>query len=90
MVNSSFNHTAMSPQNELEACLINASKDQGQSYHFYETLLKSEIYFLSHADQRSLQIQEKLVDTSSSMQISIMQIEIEKQVYTSFFSSSYP
>jgi hypothetical protein len=55
----------MSPQNELETRLINASKDQGQSYFFYEALLKSDIYFLPHTYQRLLSTQEQLVDTST-------------------------
>ena len=77
----------MSPHNELETRLINAGKDQGQSYHFYETLLKSDIYFLPHTYQRPSSTQEELVDTSTSTQVSIMQIEIEGKVYTPFFSS---
>lgn len=77
----------MLPQNELETRLINASKDQGQSYYFYEALLKSDIYFLPHTYQRLLSTQEQLSDTLTSTQVSIMQIEIEGKAYTPFFSS---
>lgn len=77
----------MSPQNELETCLIKASKNQEQSYHFYEILLNSEIYFLPHIYQRPLSAQEQHVDTSVPKKISIIQVEIEGKAYTPFFSS---
>jgi len=77
----------MIPQNELESRLINAGKDQGESYHFYETLLNSEIYFLPHTYQRPLSTQEQLVDTSTPTKVSIMQIKIEGNAHTPFFSS---
>ena len=77
----------MAPHNELEICLINASKDQGQSYQFYEALLKSEIYFLSDTYHKPFSNQEQIVDTSSAIQINIMQLEIEGKTYIPFFSS---
>lgn len=77
----------MSQPNELETCLINACKDEGQRYHFYETLLNSDIYFLPHTYQKPLPAKEQRMEVSDSIPISIMQIEFEGERYIPFFSS---
>lgn len=75
-------------ENELETLLVKACEDEAQCYFFYEALIKSDIYFIPHENQKPLlSQQEHLADTSRPKQVGIMQITIEGEAYIPFFSS---